>query len=93
MSKKIKKWWDKNKGVVCFIGGSIAWLSAAIFVNEYVKKLQKETQDEFVPIKLFDKDGKVYRFFKWDTGYNNDPIDMIFYPAEQIDKDVDWDSL
>ena len=93
LNKNLKAWWEQNKGVIVFFGGTAAYVTLIIIANKAIKKIELETLDEYEPLRLFDRFGTEYRLFKWDTGCSNDPNDIIYYPAEQVTKDVNWDEL
>ena len=91
--ESLKTWWEQNKGIIVFFGGTAAYATLIVMANKAIKKIELETLEEYEPLRLFDRFGTEYRLFKWDTGYNNDPNDIIYYPAEQVTKDVNWDEL
>lgn len=89
----LNAWWEQNKGLIVLVGGAAAYTVLVVMVNKAIKKIELETLDEYEPLRLFDRFGTEYHLFKWDTGCNNDPNDIIYYPAEQVEKDVNWDEL
>ena len=94
---RAKRFWDKNKGPIVFIAGTIGGVGAITLAAIGCKKIKDafplDYMDEYEPVKLFDKTGKEVRLFKWDSGTVGDPLDMIYYPECQVTKDVDWDKL
>lgn len=93
MFKKVKIWVKDHNDIIGTVIAASCLCGALIVVRSAIDTLKEECMDEYVPLRLYDKNGAEYRFFKWDTGYNNDPLDMIFYPAEQVEKAVDWDAI
>ena len=91
--ESLKAWWNQNKGAIVLVGGAAAYTALIVMANKVIKKIELETLEEYEPLRLFDRFGTEYRLFKWDTGCNNDPNDIIYYPAEQVVKDVNWDEL
>lgn len=96
---RAKRFWEKNKGPIIFVAGTVGGIGAIVLANIGCKKLAENYKlnykDEYEPIKLFDKNGKEWHLFKWDSGTEGDPDDIIFFPENEIgfSNEIDWDKL
>ena len=94
-----KRFWEEHKGPIVFVGGTLGGIGAILLANIACKKISEnyslDYKDEYIPMKLFDKEGKEWHLFKWDSGTKGDPDDMIFFPENEIgfSDEIDWDKL
>lgn len=98
--KKAMKLWEDNKGTIILILGTTATVTATAISCKAIKKWGEEWnehngRDAYVPHRLFDKNGKEFRLFAWDSGWQGDPDDLMYFPSNEIgwSDEIDWDSL
>lgn len=98
--KKVKTFWDDNKDIIIFIGATTAGVAATAIGCNTMKKWGEEwgkhtSKESYIPMRLFDSKGNEHHLFKWDSGWQGDPMDDMYFPSCQIGwaDEVDWDNL
>jgi hypothetical protein len=97
---KAVQFYKDHEGVIWLIGGTavgILSLIGAVKLDKHMREIQEQfiSHDNYTPVRLFDKNGKEFRLFQWDSGNCGDPMDAMFFPDIQVgwSKEIDWDKL
>ena len=98
--KKVTTFWNDNKGIIILIGGTTAITAAAAISCKAIKEWGEQWnlhngKDAYIPHRLFDKNGKEFRLFAWDSGWQGDPDDLMYFPSNEIgwSDEINWDEL
>lgn len=98
--KKMEKFCQEHETaivVVSIIGSTVAATVAGVKLDKWWKSYTEKIcgKDTYTPHRLFDKNGKEFHLFSWDSGAAGDIMDLMFFPEEQIgwSSEIDWDKL
>ena len=98
--KKMEKFCQEHETAIVVTGiitstvvATIAGIKADKWLKNYNEKIFGK--DTYKPLRLFDKNGKEFHLFSWDSGAAGDIMDLMFFPEEQIgwSSEIDWDNL
>ena len=98
--KKVEKFYNEHETVIIvtsIIGSGVAATIAGVKFDRWMKDYTEKIcgKDTYKPLRLFDKNGKEFHIFSWDSGAAGDIMDLMFFPEEQIgwSSEIDWDKL
>lgn len=98
--KKVEKFYNEHETVIIvtgIIGSTVAATIAGVKLDRWLKNYNEKVfgKDTYKPLRLFDKNGKEFHIFSWDSGAAGDIMDLMFFPEEQIgwSSEINWDEL
>lgn len=98
--KKVEKFYNEHETAIIvtgIIGSTVAATVVGIKADRWLKAYTEKVcgKDTYKPLRLFDKTGKEFHLFSWDSGAAGDVMDLMFFPEEQIgwSSEINWDEL
>lgn len=98
--KKVGKFYNEHETAIIVtgvIGSTIAATVAGVKLDKWWKQYTEKVcgKDTYKPLRLFDKNGKEFHIFSWDSGAAGDIMDLMFFPEEQIgwSSEINWGEL
>lgn len=98
--KKVEKFYNEHEtaivvtGIICStVAATVAGVKADKWLKNYTEKVCGK--DTYKPLRLFDRNGKEFHLFSWDSGAAGDVMDLMFFPEEQIgwSDEINWGEL